>query len=185
MSIAVIKKENGIYTIGADCAWFRENSDCIDTTHTKYSKLRYFQNHLSTNFYIAGVGLQKDMSILYDIVIPEKISRNELVISTDCAMPDLYKLFIDYRNKAKEAFGNDTYSIDETLYIIAFENQAYVFNSGGIIPVNDYTAIGSGESYAFGALYNGATVAQAIYTACHFCSTCSVQNTVPIIMEVR
>lgn len=185
MSIAVIKKENGIYTIGTDCAWFRENTDCIDTTHTKYSKLRFFQNHLSTNFYIAGVGTQRDMSILYDIVIPEKISRNEFIISQDCPVSDLYKLFIDYRNKAKEVFGDNVFSIDDTSYIIAFENQAYIFNSGGIMPVNDYTAIGSGESYALGALYNGATAAQAIYTACHFCSTCSVQGTEPIVMEVR
>ena len=30
MSIAVIKKENDIYTIGTDCAWFREHIDLLD-----------------------------------------------------------------------------------------------------------------------------------------------------------
>lgn len=184
MSIAVIKKDYGIYTIGTDCAWFREHIDLLDTIHMPYAKLRKFESNDNVNLYIASVGKQRDMSILFDVVIPDKISKGELKIK-NYSITDIYNLFMDYKLKAKEIFVKDGYDTDSTLYIIAFKDKAYVYEEGGIVQIDDYFAIGSGDSYALGALYNGATVTQAIYTACHFCSTCSVQNTVPIVMEVR
>lgn len=184
MSIAVIKKENDFYTIGTDRAWFREHIDLLDTIHTPYAKLRKFESNDHVNLYIASVGKMRDMSILFDIVIPDKINKGELKIA-NYSIEDIYNLFVDYKLKAKEMFVKDGYDTDDTLYIIAFNNKAYVYEEGGIVEIDDYFAIGSGDTYALGALYNGATVTQAIYTACHFCSTCSVQNTEPIIMEVR
>ena len=69
MSIAVIKKENNIYTIGTDRAWFREHIDLLDTIHTPYAKLRKFESNDHVNLYIASVGKMRDMSILFDIVV--------------------------------------------------------------------------------------------------------------------
>lgn len=176
MSIAVIKKENGIYTIGADKAWV--SGDRIDTIHETYSKIRKFScTDNKTNFYVAGVGYQRDISLLFDIVLPN-------TTIPDFSVKSLYDLFKEYNNKAKEYF-YESYSIEETEYIIAFNNKAYHYNSYGIMQINDYCAIGSGSLYALGALYNGATVKQAIYTACHFSSNCSVTDTEPIIYEIK
>lgn len=56
-------------------------------------------------------------------------------------------------------------SIYSGVLLIAHKSGLYEINTGNVIPLNSYMAIGSGESFAMASMMSGATTEKAVYVA--------------------
>lgn len=155
MSVVAVRKEGSKITIGADSiritGWGTQEKD-------KLAKLF----RVSKDLIVGTVGDAAIHSLFREYL------KNHLPKSnTEYGWTSLISEFSTYLNDLKNAP-----KLEHAAFIIANKGKVFFVDGYFVREINDYYAIGAGMDYALSALYLGASVKEAIETACHLSIFC-------------
>jgi len=155
MSVVAVKKEGSKIIIGADSirisGWGTQEKD-------KLAKLFRISKELI-------VGTVGDCAI--HSLFREFLGNHLPKSNTEYGWTSLISEFSNYLNELKNAP-----KLEYSKFIVVNKNKAFFIESYFVREINDYYAIGAGTDYALSALYMGASVREAIETACHLSIFC-------------
>lgn len=140
--IAAWVSSDGKVTVGADSAITKDSTQMI----SKVPKI-----FISDNMIIGIAGnTSQDQLVRYRVVIPR-------IQNTDTAMRDLLEFALNIKEKVTElkAVSNDAPVTSDIELLVGFEGNIYLISPdfAVICSANRYEAIGSGSSYAMGAMH--------------------------------
>ncbi len=155
MSVVAVRKEGSKITIGADSirisGWGTQEKD-------KLAKLFRVSKELI-------VGTVGDAAI--HSLFREFLNNHLPKTNTEYGWTTLIGEFSSYLNDLKNAP-----KLENSAFIVVNKNKVFFIASYFVREINDYYAIGAGMDYALSALYMGASVKEAIETACHLSIFC-------------
>jgi len=155
MSVVAVRKKGGNITIGADSiritGWGTQEKD-------KLAKLF----RVSNDMIVGTVGSAAIHSLFREFL------KNHLPKSnSEYGWTTLMSEFSSYLNDLKNAP-----KLETSAFLVVHKQKVYFIDSYFVREINDYYAIGAGMDYALAALYLGASVKEAIETACHLSIFC-------------
>ena len=151
MSVVVAIKKDGKVIIGADSQSTRGSSKRTLTNPNNYKIWRVLD---AENCLMAHVGLAREANILRVTreLIPELIQIKDGVgfsFVVKKLVPSLFDVLEEYRALKKE----DGVPRFDSSFLFAYKDRLfYISGNGTVIEIDDYCAIGSGESEAIGSL---------------------------------
>jgi len=155
MSVVAVRKEGSKITIGADSirisGWGTQEKD-------KLAKLF----RVSKDLIVGTVG---DCAI--HSLFREFLNNHLPKANTEYGWTTLISEFSTYLNDLKNAP-----KLENSMFIVVNKHKVFLISGYFIREINDYYAIGAGMDYALSALYMGASVKEAIETACHLSIFC-------------
>ena len=120
------------------------------------------------NMILGGCGYAEETSIFFHY-----IKTHTIEVMDEKGVLDFV---IEFKRWKKDFIGCDDF---ENSYLIAYKGKCFYIKSMFVHEISDSCAIGAGEDYARGALYMGATPAEAVKAACALC----VYVSEPIMVE--
>ena len=155
MSVVAVRKKDGKVTIGADSiritGWGTQEKD-------KLAKLF----RVNADMIVGTVGDSAIHSLFREFL------KNHLPKSnTEYGWTTLVSEFSNHLNELK-----NPPKLETSAFIVVHKQKVFFIDSYFVREINDYYAIGAGMDYALAALHLGASVKEAIETACHLSIFC-------------
>jgi ATP-dependent protease HslVU (ClpYQ) peptidase subunit len=162
MSVVAARVYDDRIEIAADSSYIN-GSTKLNGAENKVSKLFRIGDCV-----IGGVGESEELNLF------KRYCKDHLV--SDLDEDKFLDLLIAFKKWKKEICENGEI---EDRYMIAANGKCFTSQKLFVIPIDDYYAVGAGESFARGAMYMGATPVEAVKAA----SDLSVYVGGPIMME--
>lgn len=161
MSIVITQVQEDRIVIGADSALTMTND--LQTTHPE-TKLLHVKN------VVAGFSGNAEHFSVFRYYL-ETIDTEELIAETTSEVLDLYATYaqlakafdLSLRGMSEEGL---TGPVDG--FHLLLNNKAWVINGFYVSQITNYAVLGCGAPFAYGALYAGGTIEQALHAACEY-----------------
>lgn len=153
MSVVVCKVSKDKIEIASDsivvCGWTKLNNP-----QNKVVKMMKYNDMI-----IGGCGTAEEESLLFHYMKTHTIE--------DMDEKSVLDFIIEFRRWKNDLTGDNSLV---NPYVIAYKGKAFAMEGMLVFPIDDYYAIGAGQDYALGALYMGASAAEAVKAACELCA---------------
>lgn len=162
MTVVAVKVEKNKVVLSADSACTSGWTTTSNADGKSFAKIKKVGDYV-----IAGAGLCSDVTLLF------MYAKTNLIKSNN--EDGVLEWFKDFLNWKKGKTGS--YGLDQTDFILAYNDKAYYFANFLVVEIKEKFAIGSGRDFALAAMHNGACTEKAVETACHFDSFCGLPLT--------
>ena len=156
MSVVAVRKNGGKVTIGADSIRITSWGG----TQEKDKLVKLFRVNVDTI-----VGTVGDCAI--HSLFREFLKNHLPKSNTEYGWTNLVSEFANHLNDLK-----NPPKLETSAFLVVHKHKVFFIDGYFVREINDYYAIGAGMDYALAALYLGASVKEAIETACHLSIFC-------------